>query len=88
MRLQGQYADEETGLAYNRWTSFEPEAAVFVSADPIRLDGGSHFYRLAPNAFGWIDPAGLINQSAVPPSVWARMQKLPSTSGVYAHESG
>ena len=36
VRLQGQYADEETGLAYNRWRYCDQEGR-FVSADPIGL---------------------------------------------------
>ena len=39
-RLQNQYADHETGLHYNFFRYYEPDAGRFVSQDPIRLVGG------------------------------------------------
>jgi RHS repeat-associated protein len=59
IRLQGQYADSETNLSYNRNRYFDPHLGCFVSQDPVRLIAGSHVYAYAPNTFGWVDPLGL-----------------------------
>jgi RHS repeat-associated protein len=59
IRLQGQYADPETGLSYNRHRYFCPHAGQFISQDPIQLQGGDHLYAFAPNAHAWHDPLGL-----------------------------
>ncbi len=58
-RLQNQYCDRETGLHYNFFRYYEPDAGRFVNQDPIRLLGGVNFYRFAPNVQEWIDPLGL-----------------------------
>jgi RHS repeat-associated protein len=36
-RYQGQYEDVETGLYYNRYRYYNPEEAVYISQDPIRI---------------------------------------------------
>ncbi|WP_061863330.1 RHS repeat-associated core domain-containing protein [Streptococcus infantis] len=58
-RLQNQYADCETGLHYNFFRYYEPDAGRFVNQDPIGLEDGFNFYRFAPNAQEWVDPLGL-----------------------------
>ncbi|EFC87125.1 RHS repeat-associated core domain protein [Neisseria mucosa ATCC 25996] len=58
-RLQNQYADRETGLHYNFFRYYEPDAGRFVNQDPIGLMGEFNFYRFAPNVQIWIDPKGL-----------------------------
>jgi RHS repeat-associated protein len=55
IRLQGQYWDEETGLAYNRWRYYDGEGR-FVSADPIGLDAGPNLFAHPASA---PDPWGL-----------------------------
>ena len=57
-RLQNQYADRETGLHYNFFRYYEPDAGRFVNQDPIRLMGGDNFYHFAPNILKWIDILG------------------------------
>jgi RHS repeat-associated protein len=59
IRLQGQYADPETGLYYNRHRYFCPHAGQFVSKDPIAIDGGLNIYSNGQNSLSWIDPTGL-----------------------------
>ena len=59
-RLQNQYADRETGLHYNFFRYYEPDAGRFVNQDPIGLMGGVNFYQFAPNTQSWIDPSGNI----------------------------
>ena len=58
--LQNQYAYRETGLHYNFFRYYEPDAGPFVNQDPIGLLGGSNLYRFAPNAQGWTDLSGFI----------------------------
>ena len=58
-RLQNQYADRETGLHYNFFRYYEPDAGRFVNQDPIGLEGGENLYKFAPNAQNWVDIFGL-----------------------------
>ena len=58
-RLQNQYFDEETGLHYNFYRYYEPNAGRFINQDPIGLWGGFNVYQFAPNAQGWVDWLGL-----------------------------
>ena len=59
-RLQNQYVDRETGLHYNFFRYYEPDAGRFVNQDPIGLEGGFNVYQFALNAQDWIDPLGLV----------------------------
>ncbi|MFF6843279.1 DUF6531 domain-containing protein [Streptomyces tanashiensis] len=59
LRFPGQYADPETGLHYNYFRHYDPEAGRYVTPDPLGLDP-------APNPVGYIadpltesDPLGL-----------------------------
>jgi RHS repeat-associated protein len=72
-RLQGQYWDDETGLAYNRFRYFDPEVGVFVNDDPLGLAAGLHGYSFAPNTYSWTDPFGLTQAPA----------GLPNEPGIY-----
>jgi RHS repeat-associated protein len=58
-RWPGQYADEDTGLYYNRFRYYDAERGDYVSQDPIRLAGGNALYGYVPDPFAWIDPLGL-----------------------------
>ena len=58
-RLQNQYVDRETGLHYNFFRYYEPDAGRFVNQDPIGLRGGNNLYTFAPNVQMSIDPLGL-----------------------------
>ncbi|MGY6518891.1 MAG: RHS repeat-associated core domain-containing protein, partial [Lysobacteraceae bacterium] len=59
LRFQGQYADAESGLHYNRFRYYDPGSARFSSPDPIGLEGGHNPFVMAPNSTGWADPLGL-----------------------------
>ncbi len=59
IRFQGQYEDEETGLHYNRFRYYDPDAARYISQDPIGLMGGRNLYTYVHNPITWIDPLGL-----------------------------
>ena len=58
-RLQNQYVDRETGLHYNFFRYYEPDAGRFVNQDPIGLRGGNNLYTFAPNVQMSIDLLGL-----------------------------
>lgn len=59
LRLQGQYADDEIGLYYNRHRYYDPCSGEFVSQDLLGLWPGPNVYEYAFNIFRWIDPFGL-----------------------------
>ncbi|MCA9644627.1 MAG: hypothetical protein KC492_28245, partial [Myxococcales bacterium] len=61
LRFQGQYEDAETGLFYNRFRYYDPAAGLYLSPDPLGLDGGLRAYGYGDNPTGWIDPLGLMN---------------------------
>jgi RHS repeat-associated protein len=58
-RWPGQYEDEETGLYYNRFRYYAPEAGAYVSQDPIGLIGGLAVYRYVRDVESTTDPLGL-----------------------------
>lgn len=59
-RYQGQYEDKETGLYYNRFRYYSPEEGMYVSQDPIRLNGGHRLFSYVHDPNGWIDCFGLV----------------------------
>ncbi len=59
-RYQGQYYDEETELCYNRFRYYSPDTGMYISQDPIRLDGQNpNFYAYVKDVNAWIDIFGL-----------------------------
>ena len=58
-RFAGQYEDSETGLYYNRFRYYDPEAGQYIRQDPIGLAGGMRLYGYVNDASKWIDPFGL-----------------------------
>ena len=57
---QGQYYDEEIGLAYNRFRYYNPETGAYISQDPIGLAGGNPtLYGYVGDNNTWIDVWGL-----------------------------
>ena len=69
-RLQNQYADRETGLHYNFFRYYEPDAERFVNQDPIGLEGGDNIYLFSPNIQSWIDPLGLLSWNTARKQFW------------------
>ncbi|WP_440534644.1 RHS repeat-associated core domain-containing protein [Variovorax sp. YR566] len=59
IRLPGQHHDAETGLHYNRHRYYDPGMGIYVSQDPIGLQGGLNLHQYAANPLEWIDPLGL-----------------------------
>ena len=58
-RLQNQYCDLETGLHYNFFGYYEPDAGRFVNHNPIKYLGGTNFYTYAFSIVNWVDFLGL-----------------------------
>ncbi|EJE3221915.1 RHS domain-containing protein [Salmonella enterica] len=57
--FQGQYADEESGLHYNRYRYYNPLSGRYLTPDPISIRGGINTYAYVPDPLGWVDPLGL-----------------------------
>jgi len=77
LRLQGQYADAESGLHYNRFRYYDAPLGSFISQDPLSVFGSENVYEYARNALEWVDPLGLkkcrINKGTI-----ARLGEAPS----------
>ncbi len=55
---QGQVMDKETGLAYNRFRYYSPDEGIYLSQDPIGLEGGFALYGYVGDSNKWIDVFG------------------------------
>lgn len=66
LRFAGQYEDEETGLFYNRYRFYDPNAGLFVNADPVGIEGGWNAFEYAQST-PWmvVDPEGLEGVTSV-----------------------
>ena len=62
-RFQGQYEDCETGLYYNRFRYYDPQIGIYISQDPVGLQGGYSPYGYVEDVNFYIDPLGLSKQS-------------------------
>jgi RHS repeat-associated protein len=61
IRFRGQYADDETGLSYNRHRYYDPKVGRYISADPIGIKGGLNIFAYAGNCpTSAIDADGLM----------------------------
>ncbi|CAL9787916.1 RHS repeat-associated core domain-containing protein [Bacteroides fragilis] len=57
--FQGQYYDRETGLAYNRFRYYSPQMGMYISQDPIGLEGGIfNLYGYVSDTNTWLDLFG------------------------------
>ena len=65
-RYQGQYHDGDTGLYYNRFRYYSPDEGMYLSQDPIRLNGGMSLYSYVSNTNRWVDRFGLIKTGETP----------------------
>ena len=90
---QGQYYDEEIGLAYNRFRYYSPESGTYISQDPIGLAGNNpNFYGYTFDCNTEVDVLGLNildDILANPASVWGKSAKeledeINKTEGINA----
>ena len=58
-RHPGQYEDVETGLYYNRFRYYSPEEGMYISQDPIGLEGGIKYYSYVKDVNTFRDYLGL-----------------------------
>jgi len=66
-RYPGQYEDEETGLYYNRFRYYDPEDGLYVSQDPIGLEGGNPtLYGYVSDSNMMVDELGLLTYNTMP----------------------
>jgi len=60
LRFPGQYFDQETGLHYNFYRSYDPNLGRYIESDPIGLGGGLNTFSYALNdPISLYDPYGL-----------------------------
>ncbi|MFC7308465.1 DNA/RNA non-specific endonuclease [Streptomyces monticola] len=59
LRFPGQYFDPETRLHYNYFRHYDPEAARYLTLDPLGLAPAPNPAAYVPNPLAWTDPLGL-----------------------------
>jgi len=61
LRFPGQYADQESGLAYNYFRNYDSTTGRYTTPDPLGLDAGSMslFTYVGGNPLSFTDPKGL-----------------------------
>ncbi|SOD24121.1 RHS repeat-associated core domain-containing protein [Variovorax sp. YR752] len=78
LRYPGQYADEESGLFYNYFRSYDARMGRYSQPDPIGLQGGwSRFSYGAANPLLFTDPMGLLTLDS-----WWEASKAGFQSGM------
>ena len=63
LRFPGHYADEETGLFYNRFRYYDPVLGRYLQSDPLGVAGGVHVYAYPTNPLTNVDLQGLHGKS-------------------------
>jgi len=85
LRFPGQYADRETGLAYNDFRNYDPSLGRYVESDPIGLRGGLNTYLyVRSNPLRLKDPSGLwfgLDDAGVGAKLLALSGRRPFTAG-------
>jgi RHS repeat-associated protein len=60
VRFPNQHADADVGLVYNHRRWFDPETGLFISPDPLLLEGNIHPREYVRNPTIECDPEGLV----------------------------
>jgi RHS repeat-associated protein len=84
-RFAGQYRDDETGLHYNRFRYYDPDAGHYISRDPLGLRAGLRVYGYVEDPEVASDPLGLSPQ---PGSGCSTQQVGPHKVGPYKSVGG
>ena len=90
-RYPGQYEDVETGLYYNRFRYYDPEGGIYLSQDPIGLQGGTNLYGYVKDTLTWTDFLGLnalSNDTVVVRGGTCTAERFEDGSGVTTDENG
>ena len=82
IRLMGQLHDEASDLSHHRYRVFDPQAARFISPDPLGLVGGANAFGYPTDPVAWADPLGLAKCSqAVIDDVVERFPEFNTPAG-------
>ncbi|WP_319004973.1 RHS repeat domain-containing protein [Flavobacterium frigoritolerans] len=97
-RQLGQYEDVETGLYYNRFRYYNPDAGLYLSQDPIGLAGNN------PNLYGYVFDSNseidLFGLAAMPwhhlipqemmknPHFMKQLNQITGNAKIYIHRQG
>jgi RHS repeat-associated protein len=64
-RQLGQYEDEEMGsVYYNRFRFYDSQSGVYISQDPVSIEGGFNIYAYVRDSNFWVDLFGLTDFSS------------------------
>jgi RHS repeat-associated protein len=88
-RFAGQYEDVETGLVYNRYRYFDPQAGQYLCVDPIRLAGGLNSFAYVGDPLTAVDPLGLaeLDSKGCGGHIALGFTKLHHLKGAYSHKA-
>ena len=76
IRFPGQYFDQETGLYYNYFRTYDPGTGRYVESDSIGLEGGNNTYLYGNgNPVKFVDSDGQLAILILHPGVWAAAAK-------------
>ncbi|MGX2951564.1 AHH domain-containing protein [Ursidibacter sp. B-7004-1] len=87
MLFAGQWVDEESGLAYNRFRYYDPESGNYISSDPIGLSGGERPFGYVSNPLDWFDALGLAGCSTTLGKNMMETMGLPRSTPWAGHQA-
>ena len=87
---------EETGLAYNRFRYYSPEEGIYISRDPIGLNGGMKLYGYVRDTnanldfFGLTDIGGIVlaGNASGPSTVRPGKDVIVDENGIIKSQAG
>ncbi|OWF85734.1 hypothetical protein B4914_16750 [Yersinia entomophaga] len=83
LKFAGQLLDEESGLHYNRFRYYDPQACCYLSPDSIGLAGGMNLYAYVKNPLTWIDPLGLAGCNLNPKDIHYMQSSIKNQTGAH-----